>query len=64
MAVYEYKCPSCGKVFEIDWEDRDSIPKELKCPDCGELSPRKFSSFQYSFSPYLRELREGNMVDY
>jgi putative FmdB family regulatory protein len=62
--VYEYKCGSCQEVFELEWKDRDTIPEYATCPKCGERSPRKFSSFSFSFSPYLRELRNGNMVDY
>lgn len=63
MPVYEYRCPSCGKVFEIT-RRVDDIPKESPCPDCGTPSPKIFSSFNFQFSPYLKELREGKMLDY
>ena len=64
MPIYEYKCPECGIISELEWKNRDTIPQEIICPACGIPAQRKFSSFQFGFSPYLKELREGNMVDY
>ena len=62
--IYEYKCPECGEVMELDWSNRTTIPSYVTCTSCGWRSPRKYSSFQFIFSPYLKEPREGNMVDY
>lgn len=62
--VYEYKCSVCGHILELEWKDRDTIPSYATCPKCDGRAPRKFSTFSFSFSPYLKELREGNMVDY
>jgi len=64
MPVYEYICPNCGKRFEIFWKTTRSIPLNRRCPDCGTLSPKIYSPFNFQFSPYLKELREGNMLDY
>lgn len=63
MPNYEYHCPSCGKKFEVTRAMKD-VKGEEPCPDCNISSPRVFSTFQFTFSPYLQELREGNMVDY
>ena len=64
MPIYEYRCPKCRLVFERSWQDMNSIPAIRLCPDCGEPSPKIYSNFSFGFSPYLRELREGNMLDY
>jgi len=37
MPIYEYKCPSCRKVFEEWVKARDTAPQP--CPDCGTASP-------------------------
>jgi len=64
MPIYEFKCLHCDKKFDVLWRV-DSIPGYHRCPDCGGLSPKQlFSYFNFQFSPYLKELREGNMVDY
>ena len=33
MARYDYKCPSCGKQFEV--EHPMSERPRILCPDCG-----------------------------
>ena len=44
MPIYEYKCQSCGNVFEHLLRTRSE--KTPDCPDCGAAEPRKlFSSF-------------------
>lgn len=67
MPVYEYKCPSCKKVFEILWRSeglQEDMLEPHPCPYCGTLSPKIFSPFNFQFSPYLKELGEGRMVNY
>ncbi len=63
MPIFEYECPNCKKVFEILWRHH-STPMNWACPDCGIISPKVYSSFNFQFSPYLKELGEGNMVSY
>lgn len=42
MPIYEYQCPSCGKVFE-EWSKASDSHKEEACPVCGAASPRIMS---------------------
>lgn len=42
MPIYEYKCSSCGKLFEEWVRSHDTSPQ--KCPDCGELAPHIVSN--------------------
>jgi len=64
MPYYEYKCPNCG-VIELKANIKDTIPSSIPCPKCGCTADRKYSKdFTFTFSPYLRELKEGNMLDY
>ncbi len=68
MPIYEFRCPKCSKKedyhpFEIFYRGR-GLPEFRKCPDCGSISPRIFSSYNFQFSPYLKELGGGNMVSY
>lgn len=40
--IYEYECPNCGKIFELQRSaDESSLPAD--CPDCGEESTRIIS---------------------
>jgi len=34
MPVYEYECPTCDKVFEVQQHINDAPLKS--CPDCGK----------------------------
>ena len=34
MPIYEFRCPSCGHVFE-DLIFRRSDVEEVECPECG-----------------------------
>ncbi len=34
MPIFEFRCVSCGKVFEKLIRDRDQ-EVEIKCPECG-----------------------------
>ena len=42
MARYDYKCTSCGNVFEV--EHPMSEHPELTCPLCGKPAERVFSA--------------------
>ena len=42
MARYDYRCTSCGKVFEVSHGMREH-PKVV-CPDCGAVASREFSA--------------------
>lgn len=42
MARYDYKCTSCGEVFEV--EHHMSEHPEVKCPTCGSPAERVFSA--------------------
>jgi putative FmdB family regulatory protein len=63
MPILEFKCPKCGKVFEILWREKE-ILTSYKCPGCGALSPRTFSKFNFQFSPFLKDLCGGTIMDY
>ncbi|HDH57406.1 MAG TPA: zinc ribbon domain-containing protein [Bacteroidetes bacterium] len=42
MPIYEYRCPSCGHLFELlrSFADKD----EVVCPQCGEPAQRLLSA--------------------
>ena len=42
MARYDYRCTSCGKVFEVSHGMREH--PEIVCPDCGAAASREFSA--------------------
>jgi len=42
MPTYEYRCPSCGHVFEIFQKMSDEPGAE--CPECGSASERLLSA--------------------
>ena len=42
MARYDYKCPACGNVFEV--EHPMSERPTITCPDCGEVAQRVFEA--------------------
>jgi putative FmdB family regulatory protein len=42
MARYDYRCTSCGKVFEVTHGMRER--PEVVCPDCGAAASRAFSA--------------------
>ena len=46
MPVYEYECPTCEKVFEVQQKISDEALKN--CPDCGGEVKKivSMSSFQ------------------
>ncbi|MEI6632178.1 MAG: zinc ribbon domain-containing protein, partial [Chlamydiota bacterium] len=45
MPIYEYRCASCGKVFEV-LERIAAKPARTACPSCGvRRSARLFSRF-------------------
>ncbi len=61
MAVYEFKCPSCGNVFEIKRNIKD-MPQEFPCSECDTISPKILSKGSFQFSPFLKELGGTNML--
>ncbi len=42
MARYDYKCPQCETVFEV--EHPMSERPTITCPTCGEVAQRVFSA--------------------
>lgn len=62
MPLFEYKCPSCGKTTEVLMKYPDYRPDQYPCEHCGELADWVYSRFNFAFSPFLKELREGNMI--
>jgi putative FmdB family regulatory protein len=44
MAIYEYLCPLCKKVFEIA-RPMDALETDTKCPTCNVDSSKLFSDF-------------------
>ncbi len=42
MPTYEYRCPACGRDFELF--QRMSDPPGAPCPDCGKAAERLISA--------------------
>ena len=42
MPTYEYRCPSCGHVFDVFQKMSDEPGAE--CPECGAAAERQFSA--------------------
>lgn len=47
MARYDYKCSSCGNVFEV--EHPMSETPEVVCPSCGAPAAKTFSTSGIKF---------------
>lgn len=47
MARYDYRCSSCGKVFEV--EHPMSEHPEISCPECGSSCERVFEPSGIAF---------------
>ena len=47
MARYDYKCTSCGNVFEV--EHPMSETPEVVCPNCGAPAAKTFSASGIKF---------------
>ena len=47
MARYDYKCSSCGNVFEVE-HPMSEIP-EVVCPSCGAPAAKTFSASGIKF---------------
>lgn len=43
MPIFEYKCPSCGKMQEV--LVKGGPAKAPACPGCGKQMEKQFSSF-------------------
>lgn len=48
MARYDYHCPSCGEVFEV--EHPMGAKPEISCPRCGARAERVFDPSAITFS--------------
>ena len=60
MARYDYKCSSCGNVFEV--EHPMSETPEVVCPSCGAPASKTFSASGIKFDGsgfYNTDLRGG-----
>lgn len=45
MPLYEYRCRTCGKIFEMLRRMQDA-DRDLKCPDCESKEvEREYSTF-------------------
>lgn len=44
MALYEYYCPKCKKVFQMQ-RSMSEYDRPAQCPGCGTDSERLLSSF-------------------
>lgn len=44
--LYEYKCPQCGKVLEIEHTIRE-FEEERPCPDCGAVLEHQVSATEF-----------------
>lgn len=64
MPIYEYECPRCEEKFELLIRKIDEVNIHSgNCPKCGTLCDRVLSGeYSFTFSPFLQELREGNML--
>jgi putative FmdB family regulatory protein len=47
MARYDYRCPQCGKQFEV--EHPMSVHPRVTCPSCGAEAERVFAPSMISF---------------
>ena len=44
MPIYEFKCLSCGKVFELLKLKKDDGKSGMKCPQCNSLEVERVLS--------------------
>ena len=44
MPIYEFKCLSCGKVFELLTLKKDDGKSGMKCPKCNSLEVERILS--------------------
>ena len=49
MAVYEYRCPTCG-VFEVE-RPMGTAAARNACADCGTTAPRAYSAPNLNRTP-------------
>jgi putative FmdB family regulatory protein len=43
MPIYDFRCPKCGRVFEVS-RPRDRAGDPAECPDDGTLGVRNYAS--------------------
>lgn len=53
MAVYEYRCRGCGKVFEL-LRPMSEADAPAKCPKCGRAGERLISIFASTDASTIR----------
>jgi putative FmdB family regulatory protein len=47
MPLYDFKCPTCGKVIELLVNRGE--PDRLLCPDCNELMDKQIGAVSIQF---------------
>ncbi len=57
MAIYEYYCPDCEKIFEL-MRPISEAHEKAKCPTCGRECERLISSFASEAGSYVRPGKE------
>ncbi|MDZ7270423.1 MAG: zinc ribbon domain-containing protein [candidate division KSB1 bacterium] len=55
MPIYEYKCSSCGHVFDV-LQKVGETGEHLRCPRCGAERPTRMLS---SFAPSAQSASSG-----
>lgn len=61
MARYDYRCTSCGDVFEV--EHGMTEHPEITCPDCGASAEKVFNASGIKFEGsgfYNTDQRDGS----
>ena len=65
MALFDYRCKTCGVVFEED-HPVGKAPKETKCKECGETAKRAYTTCNFSMEgptsnmKFNKEMTERN----
>ena len=58
MPIYEFKCQSCGRVFDLLIFSGEKV--EMKCPDCGSLEVTKLiSAANHTFGVSTLRAKDG-----
>lgn len=53
MPIYEYRCPYCGKEFQL-MRSMSQVDKPALCPKCGTKSQKLVSASASKTGSYLR----------
>ena len=43
MPMYEYECPVCKTITEIEQSIKETILAEVPCADCGQMAKKIIS---------------------